>query len=168
MAILYKHIRNDTKEVFYIGIGSTAKRAFCKKSRNPYWHHVVNKAGYSVEILFEDLGWEEACAKERQLIKEYGRKDLGLGNLVNQTDGGEGVTGLTHSEELKARIRARRTGVIASEETRKRMSEAVKGRPKSEEWKKKMSELKKGKKCPAVSEANKKRVGMKFKKKQLQ
>jgi uncharacterized protein involved in tellurium resistance len=32
--------------------------------------------------------WEEACKKETFFISYYGRKDLGLGSLVNMTDGG--------------------------------------------------------------------------------
>jgi hypothetical protein len=34
MAIVYQHRRNDTNEVFYIGIGKEQKRAFIKSSRS--------------------------------------------------------------------------------------------------------------------------------------
>ena len=33
MAIVYQHRREDTNEVFYIGIGETLKRAYQKKAR---------------------------------------------------------------------------------------------------------------------------------------
>ena len=48
------------------------------------------------------------------MIKWYGRKDTNSGILINKTDGGEGVSGLIHTEE-----------------TRNKMSEAKKGKPSS-------------------------------------
>ena len=59
MAVVYKHTRLDTNEIFYIGIGKTEKRAFSTYSRNKHWHNIVNKAGYTVEILFAGLTWDE-------------------------------------------------------------------------------------------------------------
>jgi hypothetical protein len=72
--------------VFYVGIG-TKYRPKSIKNRNKYWHNIVNKVGYTIDIICVDLSWEEACVLEKQYIKEFGRKDLGLGNLVNMTDG---------------------------------------------------------------------------------
>ena len=97
--IVYRHRRLDTNEVFYIGIGKTKQRAYSKHQRNPHWHNIVNKYGYSVEIVTACDTWEEACQIEQYLIKYYGRKDLGLGTLVNMTDGGDGTLNYTHSEE---------------------------------------------------------------------
>lgn len=110
MAIVYKHIRLDTNEVFYIGIGTQKRRAYSDYKRSKHWHSVVNKVGYKVELLHEDIDWEKACEIEQELIKLYGRKDLGLGTLVNMTDGGDG-----------------RFGTTASEETRRKMSQSQKG-----------------------------------------
>lgn len=45
MALVYKHIRLDTNQVFYIGVGKTDKRPYSKIYRNKHWHNVVNKAG---------------------------------------------------------------------------------------------------------------------------
>jgi len=55
MATVYKHIRLDTLEVFYIGIGKEIKRAYSKQRRNKYWNSIVSKHGYKVEI-FKDNG----------------------------------------------------------------------------------------------------------------
>lgn len=95
MAYLYRHIRLDKKEVFYIGIGSDKNkyRAKNKKARNQYWKNIVNQTEYNIEILFDNITWEEACRKEIEFIRLYGRKDKGLGTLVNMTDGGEGRLG---------------------------------------------------------------------------
>jgi hypothetical protein len=88
MAIVYEHVRNDTNEVFYVGIGENNKRAYSKYNRNPYWHNIVNKHGYTINIIHTDISWKYACEIEKELIAKYGRKNLGLGNLVNCTDGG--------------------------------------------------------------------------------
>ena len=93
MAYVYRHIRLDKNEVFYIGIGSDDsgkyKRAY-DNNRSKFWKSIVKKAGYIVEIISEDwLTWEEACEKEKFWIIFYGRVDLRKGSLVNMTDGGQ-------------------------------------------------------------------------------
>jgi hypothetical protein len=103
MPYLYRHIRLDKNEPFYIGIGSDKlyKRAYDKKSRNKHWNFVINKTSYEVDILMDGLTWEQACEKEKEFIKLYGRKDLNEGILVNMTDGGDGVLGSTMPEASK-------------------------------------------------------------------
>ena len=94
MAIVYQHIRRDTKQVFYVGIGTTEKRALSDRVRNALWHNVVQKAGgFDYEILASNLSWKEACNEEKRLIAIYGRRDTGTGILVNMTDGGDGLSG---------------------------------------------------------------------------
>ena len=154
MAIVYEHIRNDTNEVFYVGIGEEEKRAFNKHHRSPYWKHIVNKVGYSVNIIYKDIDWEDACKIEKLLIEKYGRKDLGLGNLVNMTDGGEGGSGVVVSEETRGKLsegkkgNTNMLGKTQSKETRKKIGEANKGKTHSEETRKKIGEAKKGDKHP--------------------
>jgi hypothetical protein len=103
MAYIYKHTRNDTNEVFYVGIGSgkTYKRAYKKTGRNKFWQNIVNKTSYTVTIIEDKLSWEEACTKEIELIKMFGRRDLNKGSLVNLTDGGEGSKGVIMPDSLK-------------------------------------------------------------------
>lgn len=91
--IVYRHIRLDTNEVFYIGIGKSETRAYKKDGRNRIWNHIVNKTKYRVEIILEDLTVEEAENKEREFIKLYGRIDLKTGTLSNLTVGGESLLG---------------------------------------------------------------------------
>jgi hypothetical protein len=126
MAVVYQHMRKDTNEIFYIGIGDN-DRPYEKHGRNQYWHNIVNKYGYELEILIEDISWELAIEFEIFLIAFYGRKNKKLGPLVNLTDGGEG----TH-------------GYVASKETRKKMSDCRKGKKLLEKTKNKISESKKG------------------------
>jgi hypothetical protein len=114
MAYLYRHIRLDKNEVFYIGIAEKKnkkfksfkiefERAFQKICRNIHWKRIVKKTKYEVEIMLDELTWEEACKKETEFIHLYGRKDLGLGPLVNMTDGGDGSPGHIRTAEAIAK-----------------------------------------------------------------
>jgi hypothetical protein len=104
--VIYRHLKPDG-EVFYIGIGSK-HRAKTKGKRSLFWNSVVEKYGYEVQILKENLSLEEAQELEKVLISWYGRRDLEKGTLVNLTDGGEGTTNL--SEEAKIRNILSRNG----------------------------------------------------------
>jgi hypothetical protein len=103
MAYVYRHIRLDKNEIFYIGIGSDNegkyKRAYSKCERNKHWLSIVSKSDYEIDIILDDLTWEQACQKEEEFIKLYGRKDLNEGSLVNMTNGGEGT--INWSKESK-------------------------------------------------------------------
>lgn len=105
MAIVYIHrrldIEDEFKNVFYVGIGKSEKRAFKKTNRNIHWSRIANKHGYKVEITHTSLLWEEACSIEKYLIDFYGREDLKLGNLCNLTDGGDTTIGFKFSENSK-------------------------------------------------------------------
>jgi hypothetical protein len=163
MAIVYSHIRLDTNEVFYIGIGKTEKRAYWKYRYNAHWNNIVNKTGYSVEILFRDLSWEDACIKERELISFYGRGDIGNGSLCNHTDGGDGVINMSEesrhkiseskigkkrllSDDAKERIRLAHVGKHPHR-THKKHKKHKKHGPMSEEAKLNMAKSKIGRKC---------------------
>jgi hypothetical protein len=99
--IVYRHIRLDKNEPFYIGIGTDEKRAYRKSGRNKYWKNIISKTDYEVQILFYDLTKEEAVDKEKELIMLYGRKDLGFGTLVNMTDGGDGTFNKNNESKVK-------------------------------------------------------------------
>ena len=97
MALVYIHrrldIKDDYENVFYVGIGKNEKRPYSRNYRNSYWKRLSSKYDYKVEITHNNILWEEACSIEKYLIGFYGRKDLKLGNLCNQTDGGTGGFG---------------------------------------------------------------------------
>ena len=112
MAIVYKHIREDLNEVFYIGMGENESRAHTEYKRSVPWKNVTNKTKYRAEIIFNNLTWEEACEKEKEYIKFYGRRDLGLGSLVNMTDGGEGGLGKIVSEKHRIAVSKAQKGRI--------------------------------------------------------
>jgi hypothetical protein len=150
MAYLYRHIRLDLNTPFYIGIGSddkTQKRSEYK-CRSNAWKNVINKTEYRVEIMLEDLTWEEACEKEREFIALYGRRDLGKGPLVNLTDGGEGGFGYRHTpEQIKKGIETRRrNGTLNhSVETKRKIGLKAEGRTLSKEGREKIRQFHLGK-----------------------
>ena len=123
MAYVYRHIRLDKNEPFYIGIGSDAKyqRADYRglKGRNKYWHRIVGKTDYDVEIILDDLTYPEAIKKEEEFIALYGRVNNKTGILCNLTDGGEGTKGLVVSEETREKQRNRVRPPQTEEQKRK-------------------------------------------------
>ena len=106
MACVYQHIRPDTNTIFYIGIGKKLSRAKSTFARNKYWKNIVKKCNnnFNIKILHENITWEEACQKEIEYIKKFGRVDNGTGILCNLTDGGEGTLNLKHSDDTKLAI----------------------------------------------------------------
>jgi hypothetical protein len=152
MAYLYRHIRLDKNEPFYIGIATYLKRAYDKSSRkNKIWQNIIKKTPYEIEILFDDLTREAVLEKEKEFIALYGRINKGTGTLSNLTDGGEDFTGEWNkgrkaSEETKSKLReAAKKKKPRSRECYEKTAAALRGRPKSEEHKRKLSEHFKGK-----------------------
>ena len=104
MALVYRHLK-PCGEVFYIGIGISKKRTKSKYGRNKHWENIVNKYGYEIQILTNNIEYEFAKEIEINLISYYGRKDLNKGALVNMTDGGEGYSNMNSEEKLKRKNR---------------------------------------------------------------
>jgi hypothetical protein len=149
MAYVYRHIRLDTNQVFYIGIGSSPyyKRAKSKLDRNDFWKRIVNKTDYKVEILFDDLTKEEAIEKEIEFIALYGRSNLGKGTLCNLTNGGEGANTLILSDVSRAKMSKSQMGntkyllrTTPQEEINKKISLSNNGKIRTEEFKQKIKD----------------------------
>ena len=140
MAYVYRHIRLDKNEPFYIGIGSDKKhnRAYTNDSRNKIWKSITSRTNYEVEILLENLTWDEACEKEIEFIDLYKRKcDNGI--LANLSKGGGGgASGFKRDIESVKRSALNRIGYKRSEESKRKMSESRKGIKFTEATKEKM------------------------------
>jgi hypothetical protein len=141
---VYEHIRRDTGAVFYIGKGH-GNRHCSNRNRNQYWHNVVCKAGgFDSRVVVEDQSEELILLAEIEKINQL--RMLGVA-LVNLTDGGEGITGLKHSEESKQlmsqklkgrsrkhtpesieKIRQANTGVVFSDERKEKLRQKALGR----------------------------------------
>jgi hypothetical protein len=108
---IYKHLTED-RVPFYIGIGNQSEknilkgkypRAHSKWKRNHDWKRVFRKnPNYIIEIIIDQIPYNDALINEIKLIKFYGRKDKKEGTLVNWTDGGEGS--LDPSIEIRNKI----------------------------------------------------------------
>lgn len=135
---VYKYLREkDSKTAlagtpYYIGKG--------KGNRIKGKHSVhVPKNNCLIEIVSAGLSESDAHVLECTLIQQYGRKDLGTGILHNRTDGGEGLSGFSHSEQTKQKLRKPHT-----EEHKRKISKACKGipKPKSDKHKSKVQQWK--------------------------
>lgn len=139
MAYVYKHIRKDTNEVFYIGMGITKKRYYQTDKRSNHWNKIVKKVGFYYEIIEDNLTWEEACKREKYWIKYYGRFDLNEGKLINRTNGGDGSSGYKLSKSHKEKISKANLGKPKSELTKQKLKIAHIGKVHSKYTKEKMS-----------------------------
>ena len=110
--------------LFYIGKGQ-GNRAHRFYNRGVHWNYVVAKYGKpDVQILANWKTDKEALDHEVLLINCF--KELGH-KLCNQTNGGEGTSGLKLSKEHKAKISLKlkgREGKKPSAETLKKLRES--------------------------------------------
>lgn len=115
--------------------------------RSSWWKRVVNKNNgeFICEIICECDTEQEVNAKEIEFIALYGRKDLGLGSLVNMTNGGDGSLGVKFSEDTRIKLRNACGGENHSNYGKKLSHETC--RKKSESMKSSTKNLK-GKKLP--------------------
>lgn len=152
---VYIHINPIKNEIFYVGIGCTESRATSKHNRTKFWHNVVNKYGYVVEIIHSKLTWEQACENEKYYIRLIGRRSLNKGPLVNLTDGGDG--NLNPSEEIREKIRNAqlgRKGYKHTEVAKQNMSKAQLGSKRSDIGKINMSKARLGMKFSEEHKTN--------------
>ena len=167
--IVYVHKNPKTQEVFYVGIGVKEERAnrFGGSKRNQFWNNYVKKHGEPiVEIVARFETRQQAAELEIELIKKYGRRIDGSGQLVNITLGGDGgALGVKQSEQTKTKRTAKLKGFVHSEQSRANMK-AAQNRPEVKakheiyknniEWRELQRNLKLGKK---LSEEHKAKIG---------
>lgn len=112
---LYRHIRLDKNEPFYIGIGTKQKgasesenyiykRACIKANRNIIWKRIVQKTDYKIQIIYESDTYKDVLIKEMEFVILYGRINLETGTLSNLTDGGEGNYNVVYTKERIEKI----------------------------------------------------------------
>jgi hypothetical protein len=148
MALVYRHRRLDTNKIFYIGISKDNIRPYSDgRYRNEIWNRIVKKTDYIVEIIANDISYEDAIELEIFLISLYGKLCNKTGILSNLTDGGEGTLGhKSWCKGTKGLVKPNKgsfqkgskswnKGMTMSDEHKKIISEANKGRKLSKEHK---------------------------------
>lgn len=127
-------------EPFYIGKGKGDRYiSHFKGHRLKSKTYISNKINHLISIdkkptvvkLYENLTEEEAFELERHLISTIGRHNDKKGPLVNITDGGEGVSGLKHTEESRSKMSLKgekhpNFGKNLQESTKEKISEKLK------------------------------------------
>lgn len=121
---LYAH-QNLINSKVYIGISKDVKKRWRNREKG-YLHcdkiyNAFQKYGwdnFSHIVIDEGLTKEEACKREQAMIFLFKFSDMSY----NITDGGEGTSGITRSEEHKQILRDRMTGRVVSDETRAKLS----------------------------------------------
>ncbi len=155
---IYLHIKKTDGTPFYIGKGKCGTNRFnSSHGRNKFWHNIVNKYGYDVIIIENNLEPIISCEREQYWINRIGRRDLGNGPLVNMTDGGEGANGRivafehrkfgeknhfygkTHNEDTKNKIKISNKKRVWSEESKNKLSNSQKGKIITQEIRDKIS-----------------------------
>lgn len=109
---VYRHIRPDKNEPFYVGIAKEGNGRPRDKRRNDYWLDIVNSndGQFEVEEVLNGLSLEQACQKEIEFIALYGRIPEGTGILANILPGGEIGIANTMTEDTKKLLAKRMTG----------------------------------------------------------
>ena len=102
---VYLHRRKSNGKVFYVGKG-TRYRHKSLWNRSQHWKNIVNKHGYTIEIVQNGMQEWWAFELEKDLILKY--QDHGL---CNRTYGGEGASGVVVSEETKKKYKERRQSI---------------------------------------------------------
>jgi hypothetical protein len=101
---VYAHYRESDGQIFYVGKGCNGRLRSTYK-RNAYWQRVAAKHGWRAEKIIDGL--PEACALSFEKAVIAANRSA----LSNITDGGEGVSGLKHSEDTKRKmVENRKTG----------------------------------------------------------
>lgn len=131
---VYRHIRLDTMQPFYVGLGINMKRPFYTFGRSKDWNDIVNNHGYRVDIIIDELTKEQARLKEKEFIEIYGRLDNGTGILCNKNSGGQGGSETRiWTVEQRNKVSEKSKGRKHTEESIIKIKQKLKGRAVSQE-----------------------------------
>lgn len=163
-AYVYRDPRPEKNlEPIYVGKGTGSRsNIHLYDCKNKYLSRKLQKIkilGLSPHIeIINAIDELHALFLESCLIQVFGRRDLKTGTLVNLTDGGEGVSGLKHSQETKLKMSIAKRGISPynkgislSPEQKQKISFSLTGKKASEFTKAKMSNARIGKKLPPRS-----------------
>ena len=155
MFYTYIYFTKDDKSIpTYVGKGKGRRyedhlKPYCKTLFGRHVKNQIAKGIHPVCLITEHATEQIAFAEEIRLIALYGRQDLGLGPLLNLTNGGDGSSGHKcpqHVKDQKSKDYKGRRFYIATDETKARMSESRRKRVITEETRNKLRATMTGKK----------------------
>lgn len=142
--VVYRHTSPSGK--VYIGITSRKPEYRWRNGNgyksSPKFYNAIQKYGwdnFKHEILYSGLNEISAKMIEEDLIYYYKKQN----KSYNITDGGDGIKGVSPSEETRKKISERTREAMKNPNIRKKISNAKKGKPNhklSEDQKKEISE----------------------------
>lgn len=164
MYTVYEH-RNKINGKKYIGITKRQPKERwgtngCGYKSSPHFYSAIQKYGwdnFDHIILETGLTKEEACMRQKELIKEFNTQDNRFG--YNVLEGGQASE---LPEEVKKKMskammgNQNGAGHPCSEEKKRKISEAQKGRKLTKEHKKKLSDAAKKRHVPCSEDKKKK------------
>ena len=159
---VYEYVDPATKIPFYIGKGQGDRRFYHLKNLNDVTNpHKTNKIKKLlkeglrpiINLIKTGLTETQSFELEKELIKKYGRFDLGHGSLLNLSDGGEGKSGWVPTEEYRINMsnstKGDKNGMFGkthTEETKNKIREKSIGRKLNDFHKNQMSKNRMGEK----------------------
>jgi len=176
----YVYIYRDPTngQPFYVGKGKGPRfsRHLKRQDKHPLTQKIEKLRSLSEEPKIEVIEKPSegfALRAEEFLIVYFGRKDLGLGTLLNLTNGGEGSSGIRMSQATKDKLSLAFKGKKQSPETiakrmagkkpltdeaKERIAQSKRGVPLTEEHKAKLAAAKLGKTRGPRSEETKAKI----------
>ncbi len=159
-------------EPFYIGKGTKNRLKETLYDKSSFKKNKIGKLKRNnikiISLIINDnLLNEESILLEKELINIIGRRNLGLGPLVNLTDGGDGRINSRHSDYTKSKISKSRKGkgigwkhteetLIIMSENQSGSSNGFYGKIHTEEIKKRQSKNMSGDKHPMFNKMHSK------------
>ena len=160
-------LTNKVNGKVYIGVTKNLKKRMREHSyaSNDFLiSRAIRKYGWDSfvkEVIEETENGPEAYdILEPRYIAEHNSNDISVG--YNLTEGGQGSTGYSPSEEARQKMREAKLGKKQSPEAVRKRSESLKGRKFSKESRQKISEALKGNKNfegKVVSEEHRRKIG---------
>ena len=139
---VYEHWRADKGECFYVGKGKGG-RAYDFRGRHAHHKNISAKLknmGMKPEVRFAGINLSEQEAFELEIARIAFWKSRAV-NLINKTEGGEGVSGFKYTPESIAKMSKSAKERCADPIERKRRSEVAKRRMANPDARKNLSKV---------------------------
>lgn len=133
------YTQEDASIPTYVGKGHGWRFRKHRTAKTHFGNHLrkqMRSGIFPIVVKYPQATEQEALDTEVKWIAAMGRQNIGTGPLYNKTDGGEGCSGMKHTQAAKQKLSRAKTGVSIWPEGRKfspehsrALSEAKKGKP---------------------------------------